>query len=37
MNDSPQVKSHLRSPIIDFVNKLPHEYPNDVRLRILGN
>ena len=37
MNGSQQIKHHLRSPIIGFVNKLPHEYPNDVRLRILGN
>ena len=33
--DSTQVKRNLRSSIIDFVTKLPHELPNDLRLRIL--
>ena len=34
--DSSQVKQDLISSIINFVYELPHELPNDLRLRILG-
>ena len=37
MSDSPQVKLDLTSNIIGFVYELPHELPNDLRLRILGD
>ena len=36
-SDSPQVKRYLISSITNWVHELPHELPNDLRLRILGN
>ena len=35
--DSPQVKRNVISSIANMVYELPHELPNDLRLRILGN
>ena len=35
--DSPQVKRNVISSIANLVYELPHELPNDLRLRILGN
>ena len=32
--DSPKVKRDMISSIIDFVYGLPHELPNDLKLRI---
>ena len=36
-SDSPQVKQNLISGIANLVFELPHELPNNLRLRILGN
>ena len=36
-SESPQVKRYLISSITNLVHELPHEFPNDFRLRILGN
>ena len=36
-SDSPQVKQKLIFSIANLVYELPHELPNDLRLRILGN
>ena len=35
--DSPQVKQRLISSIKSIVYELPHQLPNDLRLRILSN
>ena len=35
--DSPQVKRYLLSSISNLVHELPHELPNVLKLRILGN
>ena len=35
--NSRQVKRNLISSIANLVRELPHELPNDLRLRILGN
>ena len=35
--DSPQVKRNLISSAANLVYELPHELPNDLTLRILGN
>ena len=35
MSDSPQVKGNLISSITILVYELPHELPNDLRLKIL--
>ena len=32
---SPQTKRHLVCSVINFAHELPHELPNEVRLRIL--
>ena len=37
MSDSPQIKQNLISSIENLVYELPHELPNDLRLRKLGN
>ena len=37
MCDSPQVKRNVISSIANLVYELPHELPNDLRLRVLGN
>ena len=34
--DLSQVKRNLKFSIINYVYKLPHELPNDLRLRIFG-
>ena len=34
---SPQVKQILTSSIVNLVYELPHELPNNLSLRILGN
>ena len=36
-SDYPQVKRNVISSISNLVYELPHELPNDLRLRILGN
>ena len=36
-SESPQVKRYLISSITNLVHELPHEFPNDLRLTILGN
>ena len=36
-SESPQVKRYLISNITNLVHELPHELPNYLRLRILGN
>ena len=36
-SDSPQVKRNFIPSIANLVHELPHEYSNDLRLRILGN
>ena len=36
-SESPQVKQYLISNITNLVHELPHELPNYLRLRILGN
>ena len=36
-SDSPQVKRNLTSSTSNLVYKLPHQLPNDLRLRKLGN
>ena len=36
-SDSPQVKGNLISSITNLLYELPHELPNDLRLRKLGN
>ena len=33
MSESPQVKRYLISNITNLVQELPHEFPNDLRLR----
>ena len=35
--DSPQVKQKVISSIANLVYELPHKFPNDWRLRTLGN
>ena len=35
--DSLQAKWYMKSSKKDIVYELPHELPNDLRLRILGN
>ena len=35
--DSLQVKWYMKSGAKSIVYELPHELPNDLRLRILGN
>ena len=35
--DQPQVKRNVISSIANMVYELPHELPNNLRLRILGN
>ena len=35
--DEPQVKRNVISSKVNLVYALPHELPNDLRLRILGN
>ena len=35
--DEPQVKRNVTSSIANLVYKLPHELPNDLRLKMLGN
>ena len=37
MFDSPQIKQDLTSSTINFLHKLPHESPNDLRLKTSGN
>ena len=37
MSDSQQVKQNVLSTTANLVHKLPHELPNDLRRRILGN
>ena len=36
-SESPKVKRYLISSITNLVHELPHELPNDFRIRILGN
>ena len=36
-SDSPQVKRNVISSIENLVYKLPHKFPNNLRLRTLGN
>ena len=36
-SDPPQVKLNLISSTANLIYKLPHELPNDLRCRILGN
>ena len=36
-SESRQIKRYLISSITNLVQELPHEWPNDLRLRILGN
>ena len=36
-SEQSQVKRYLMSSITNLVHELPHEFPNDLRLRILGN
>ena len=36
-SESRQIKRYLISSITNLVHELPHEWPNDLRLRILGN
>ena len=35
--ESPQVKRYLISGTTNLVHELPHDLPNSLRLRILGN
>ena len=35
--DEPQVKRNVISSKVNLVYALPHELPNDLRLKILGN
>ena len=35
--DSPQVKWHRKSSTKSIVYELPHEFPSDSKLKILGN
>ena len=35
--DSPEVKEDVIPSTMNFIWELPHELPNDLRLRILGN
>ena len=36
-SDSPQIKQNLISNMTNFIDELPREFPNDWRLRKLGN
>ena len=36
-SESRQVKLYLISSTTNLIHELPHEWPNDLRLRILGN
>ena len=37
MSDSPQVKGNLISSLANLAFELPHELPNNLKLRILEN
>ena len=37
LSELPQVKRYLISSITNLVHELPYEFPNDLRLKILGN